>query len=785
MTAPDPTEPASVTVSATAGDAVAPAIAAGRVYAAGELVADRYRIMSFLGRGGMGEVYEAHDRELDQRVALKTVSFDRADGDDRLDRELVLARRIAHPGVCRPFELGVDERGRRFVTMERLHGETLADRLARRGPLPIAEVAIVVRDLATALAAAHEAGVIHRDLKAHNVFLAETAGAPRVVIMDFGLARRDGDARVSATDFAGTPAYMAPEQLTARQVTTAVDVYAVGVIAFELLTGRRPFADDGPLGAAMARLHRPPPRLRDAGGPDERGWDRLIHACLAIDPAARPTAAAVPALLAAPPPRAGRRRWLLLLAVPALVAGVIGWRSGAGAPSAPRADRGARVPFAFGFGGPGDDNLNAIAWTADGDLVLGGHVAPGAILDGRRLSPVDSATHGAYVARTSRVGRVRWAWTAGGDGDVRVTGLAVAGGGDVIAVGIYFQALTIGGAALPRPRGEADGFVVRLDGKTGAVRWARALGASRLVFLRAIALDDDDAVYVAGVYAGTMTFAGTSADAAGRANVGNSPMVASFTSDGRPRWLVAGHGATSAKAFGLAAAGGRVIMGGMAWGAFELGGTAFASRPPGDAIVVALDAATGAVAWHQLLQSTGPVESSASDATAIAAGDGRVVVTGNFQRGLTVGAMHLPSEGAMSAFVTELAAADGAPRWAFAIGGAGISNPSAIALTGDGRTVIAGKIRGEVRFGAIAVPSAGDEDAIVGVLDRDGAPVAVQRLGGTARDRARTLAVAPDGVLAVGGMFSRRLAAGRFDLIGRGGGEAFVVQLDLAVPATD
>ena len=266
------------------------------MYATGELVADRYRIVRLLGRGGMGEVYEAHDRAIDEPVALKTLPLDRADAADRLDRELVLARRIVHRGVCRLFDLGVDERGRRFVTMERLHGETLAEHLARRGALPPAEVATIVTAVAEALAAAHDAGVVHRDLKPHNVFLTEAtdAGPARIVIMDFGLARQDGDDRASATDFAGTPAYMAPEQLTSRTVTTAADVYALGVVAFELLTGALPFAGETPIATALSRLQREPPPLRTHGGPDEPGWDRLIAACLAVDPADRPSAASVP-----------------------------------------------------------------------------------------------------------------------------------------------------------------------------------------------------------------------------------------------------------------------------------------------------------------------------------------------------------------------------------------------------------------------------------------------------------------------------------------------------------
>jgi len=187
-------------------DAAPPPVASGPVLVAGARVAGRYRIVRLLGRGGMGEVYEAHDEALGVDVALKALTPERAargDG-DRFDREVTLARAIAHPSVCRTFDLTVDADGRRYVTMELLAGPSLADRL-RDGPLPLAEVGAIVDALIAGLGAAHAAGVIHRDLKPGNVLFA----GERAVITDFGLARHEGDERASASDFAGTPAYMA------------------------------------------------------------------------------------------------------------------------------------------------------------------------------------------------------------------------------------------------------------------------------------------------------------------------------------------------------------------------------------------------------------------------------------------------------------------------------------------------------------------------------------------------------------------------------------------------
>ena len=240
-------------------------------FAAGDLVAGRFRIVGFLGAGGMGEVYEAEDLLLPgEHVALKTLPAD-ISGDpraiDRLKRELALARHVTHVNVCRVFDVDqhVAATGAviAFFTMERLIGETLAARLERCGRLPAADALPLVRQMVAALGAAHAAGVIHGDFKPGNIVLVPSATGERLVVTDFGLARRDAASRSASTSGAawGTPVYMAPEQLAGHPPTRASDVYALSAVVFETVTGKQPFEmgpdDDGALDPAWrAALRR-------------------------------------------------------------------------------------------------------------------------------------------------------------------------------------------------------------------------------------------------------------------------------------------------------------------------------------------------------------------------------------------------------------------------------------------------------------------------------------------------------------------------------------------------
>jgi tetratricopeptide (TPR) repeat protein/tRNA A-37 threonylcarbamoyl transferase component Bud32 len=268
-----------------------------------ELVADRYKIVRFIGRGGMGEVYEANDLELRQRVALKTVRPEIAldqQAIERFKREIRIAREVTHPNVCRIFDLGHHPKAPSgeeiaFLTMELLPGETLAERLRRAGRTSTAEALPVAIQIAAGLAAAHAAGIVHRDLKPGNIILVpsqEGQQTTRAVVTDFGLARavaadRLTEQSTASVGIVGTPAYMAPEQIEGGKVTAASDIYSLGIVLYEMVTGALPFVGDTPLSTAVKRLKEAPPSPRSLVPDLDSRWDAAILRCLERDPAKR------------------------------------------------------------------------------------------------------------------------------------------------------------------------------------------------------------------------------------------------------------------------------------------------------------------------------------------------------------------------------------------------------------------------------------------------------------------------------------------------------------------
>ena len=224
--------------------------AATCVLAAGEQLAGRFNVVRFLARGGMGEVYEAFDAVLQERVALKTLSLttlDDAKSVEMLLAEVRLARRVTHRNVCRILELGLHhKRGESipFLTMEFLEGETLGARLRRTGQLSSNQTAYICEQLVAGLGAIHRASIVHRDFKSDNVMLVPDApDVERAVVMDFGLARAMTTPLSGIRVAVGTPPYMAPEQIEGKPATPAFDIYALGVVMVELLTGRLPRSD--------------------------------------------------------------------------------------------------------------------------------------------------------------------------------------------------------------------------------------------------------------------------------------------------------------------------------------------------------------------------------------------------------------------------------------------------------------------------------------------------------------------------------------------------------------
>jgi len=221
----------------------------------GTRLGGRFEIRELLGQGGMGQVYRAHDHALDVELALKFVRRELARDAEALrhfKQEVRLTRAVTHPGICRIHEF-LEMDGTAFLSMELVRGGTLADLLREQGPLPPARAAALVVEIGAGVQAAHQAGIIHRDLKPANVMIEEPTG--RVVVMDFGIAQLRGRPLPGEEGIpAGTPEYMAPEQLAGAEVGPAADIYALGAILYELLTGTPPYRADTPVAIATGRF---------------------------------------------------------------------------------------------------------------------------------------------------------------------------------------------------------------------------------------------------------------------------------------------------------------------------------------------------------------------------------------------------------------------------------------------------------------------------------------------------------------------------------------------------
>lgn len=316
-------EPESMDILPAAKDMEAPT-----TLTVGRLVTKRFRVQRFVGRGGMGEVYEVSDEELGGALALKILLPGLIEDEEmvaRFRREAHLARQVTHPNLCRIYDVGRERVGGKdllYLTMELVDGETLTDFLKREKKVAPAVALDLLTQMAAGLRALHEKKIVHRDLKPSNVMLVgREGGGLRVVIGDFGLARavieESQDRGLSRSGLVvGTPGYMSPEQQAGQRVSTATDVYAFGVLAYEMMTGRRAYPKHQGL--------KPPPRVRVLSPEAPAEWERQIMACLEQDPRRRPSSAeAVVRAMARPAEKSVlRRKWWLGGVAAVVVAGV-------------------------------------------------------------------------------------------------------------------------------------------------------------------------------------------------------------------------------------------------------------------------------------------------------------------------------------------------------------------------------------------------------------------------------------------------------------------------------
>lgn len=255
----------------------------------GDVLADRYRLEESIAMGGMGEVWRAHDVTLDRDVAVKVLRTDSAQDDAFAERFRAEARHsggLSHPNIGTVHDFGEDH-GTAYLVMELLVGEPLSALIKDRAPMPQQEVRDILVQAALALQAAHDAGVVHRDVKPANIVVDPDGYAK---LTDFGIARALSEAPMTQTgEVLGTPHYLAPEQAAGKPAGPLSDVYALAVVGYEMLTGRRPFNGESMVTTALAHLSQPAPQLSDEV---EEPLRTTVMAALAKDPSHRPSSAA-------------------------------------------------------------------------------------------------------------------------------------------------------------------------------------------------------------------------------------------------------------------------------------------------------------------------------------------------------------------------------------------------------------------------------------------------------------------------------------------------------------
>ncbi|MGB3863381.1 MAG: serine/threonine-protein kinase, partial [Candidatus Aminicenantaceae bacterium] len=249
----------------------------------GTLFADRYEIIEELGKGGMGKVFRVEDKNIQEEVALKLIKPEIAVDEGMIERfrnELKMARKITHKNICRMYDLN-EEDGTPYITMEYVSGEDLKSLIRKQGKLSEERTIAIARQVCEGLAAAHELGVVHRDLKPQNIMIDEKGNAK---VMDFGIARSVEAAGVTATGMIiGTPDYISPEQVEGEEADQRSDIYALGVILFEMVIGSVPFKGDTAFSVALKHKTKLPSDPRKLNPEISENLSRLILVCMEKD----------------------------------------------------------------------------------------------------------------------------------------------------------------------------------------------------------------------------------------------------------------------------------------------------------------------------------------------------------------------------------------------------------------------------------------------------------------------------------------------------------------------
>lgn len=280
----------------------------------GTRLGDRYRIQRRLGQGAMGAVYAALDEHLERPVAVKVLLEADSKGEvavARFQREAKAMAAVRHPGIVEVYDRGQSD-GQFYVVMERLEGNDLAHAILHDSPLAVDRIVSIAADVADALAEAHRMQVVHRDIKASNIFLSKLGDGQEVVkVLDFGLAKllRDDQALTRANQVIGTLGYMSPEQVQAKSdITSATDIYALGVVIYEMLTGWLPFMAGNRMQLCYQIVNEPAPEVSDRAPKTPAGLNQLVRRCLQKPPGKRPTASEVAAVLRDEAAVAGQER---------------------------------------------------------------------------------------------------------------------------------------------------------------------------------------------------------------------------------------------------------------------------------------------------------------------------------------------------------------------------------------------------------------------------------------------------------------------------------------------